>query len=107
MMTDTEINELLTPKLSELLGEYGFDRADVLSDLDHDGDPALFVIAHYRPRARELDAERAIEAIGAMMALLRDRGDDRFPYLRHAYPDDEFAIDAEPEPKTRRKRAIR
>jgi hypothetical protein len=88
MMTDEEIQQLVTPILQERLGKYGFERAEVKSGLDHDGDPVLFVTARYRMEAPELDATRALEAMVEISDLLRAKGETRFSHLTHFHPDD-------------------
>jgi hypothetical protein len=79
----SDLSDILEPILRKHLRPFGFDHADVSSGVDHDGEPALFVTAHYAPRAEAIDADAILDAIGEMQQALLRRGDDRFPYLRH------------------------
>ncbi|KPL52864.1 hypothetical protein ABB55_12100 [Prosthecomicrobium hirschii] len=93
MLKDAQIEKLVTPKLQEMLGPYGFASAHAESGFDHDGDPVVFLYANYREHAPELDALKALKAISETMNLLREHGDERFVHLRHVYPDDDYGID--------------
>lgn len=96
-MTEDEIRSLADDVLRASFGRFGFDHAEVRADLDHDGEPALFVDAIFRPGSIQKDrpafADAFGEALGALRDSLLDGGENRFPYLLPFYPDDEFAED--------------
>ena len=82
-MTEQNLSKVVEPILQKWLRPYGFDRADVSSGLDHDGEPALFITAHYGAREEEVDPDAVLNAISEIQKALQQRGDERFPYLRH------------------------
>jgi len=48
-MTDEEVRALADEVLCDTLGPLGFEKAQVVSGLDHDGEPALFIAAIFKP----------------------------------------------------------
>ncbi|GGK41675.1 hypothetical protein [Salinarimonas ramus] len=90
-MTDEEIRRLVEPILRKHLGPFGFETAEVVSGRDHDGDPAIFVRAHYRPSDPKAAGKARIHASIAIADALSDRGEERYPYLRHLIPDAEVS----------------
>lgn len=77
--------------LREKLGSYGFDHAEVKADVDHDGEPALFIDAVLKPNSQLVEGKIYSEAIGALSSALLRLGERRFPYLLLRHPDDEPA----------------
>ncbi|HEX5846546.1 MAG TPA: hypothetical protein VFY53_09790 [Rhodoplanes sp.] len=91
-MTRNKLTETVEQALRDAVGSAALDHADVTEGLDHDGEPALFVTAHYRPGTDTVDQTAALSTV-------RDRllaaGENRFPYMNHVYPDDPLADDDE------------
>jgi hypothetical protein len=81
----TVADEILRPRL----GPLGLDRIEVASGEDHDGDPALFVTAHFRQGSEVPNGEILSGALGALHEALQKRGELRFPYLNHRFHNDE------------------
>lgn len=48
-MSEEEVRSVADEVSGNVLGPYGFKQALVRSGHDHDGDPALFLRAHFRP----------------------------------------------------------
>lgn len=89
-MNDIEINALLEPVLRDKLGASHFERSEVRSGVDHDGDPVLYVTVHYRPGQAASDLSPAVLAV---LRKLRENGEERIPLLRPRYPDDELGLE--------------
>lgn len=96
-MTDDEVGLVADAVLRETLGSLGFKRVLVRSGFDHDGDPALFIRAHFEPGSRPTGGNTLGAALSALHDALLERGEARFPYLSHYYPDDEFPENVTPE----------
>jgi hypothetical protein len=92
-MTENELRDVANEVLRETLGAHGFEHADVQPAVDHDGEPSLFVTAHFRARAGITDGAASTRALSSLRLRLLDLGEDRFPYIRYDYPDDEILID--------------
>jgi hypothetical protein len=75
------INEVLTRRL----GRYGFRRAEIRADLDHNGDPALFVEARYRRTDAPVDGRETAGARSEIRRRLLEVGEDRFPYIHNHF----------------------
>src|SRR4051794_6308020 len=95
-MTEDEVRTLTDQALRDTLGRFGFERSQVSSDPDHDGEPALFVIAVFKPGSGPIPGKASNDALGALSDALLARGEGRFPYLSHHYPDDERPEDQSP-----------
>jgi hypothetical protein len=89
-MDDMDINALVEPVLRDTLGASRFERSEVRSGTDHDGDPVLYVTVHYRPGQAASDVSPALLAV---LQKLRENGEERIPLLRPRYPDDELGSD--------------
>lgn len=89
-MTDEEVRSIADGVLHETLGPFGYTKVLVRSGFDHDGDPALFLRAHFKPGSGPVPGKPSSTALSALSDALFAKGEARFPYLRHFYPDDEF-----------------
>jgi hypothetical protein len=89
-MTDDDVNRLLEPVLRDVIGPDAFDRSEVESGHDHDGDPVLFVRVFYRPKA---EPRSLTEIVLAALNALNKAGESRFPHIRPVYPDDEAGLE--------------
>jgi hypothetical protein len=87
-MTDV-LTDLIEDVLRKKLGPHGFDHVEVKEDLDHDGEPALFIYAFLKPKTPLIEAKIYGDAHKALSDALLRQGDRRFPYLFLRHPDDE------------------
>lgn len=93
IMTDAEVRSVADTVLSRLLGPYGFTKALVRSGQDHDGDPALFIRAHFKPGSEPFPGKVANTALAALSDALIAQGEMRFPYLTHYFLDGDVPED--------------
>lgn len=75
--------------LKKALGAHGFDHVEIREDVDHDGEPAVFVTAVLRPQTLRIPGEVSASANVAVADVLEKAGDDRLSYLYIQRPDDE------------------
>jgi hypothetical protein len=87
----TIANEILRPRL----GPFGFERLEVETHKDHDGDDALFITARYRSASETPGGDLLLEVLGSLHERLRESGELRFPYLEHRFPDEDATFDDE------------
>ena len=92
-MTEAEISKVANEVLRDTLGAHGFQRAAVQPAPDHDGGPSLKVTAHFRPQAGVTSGEASTRALSSLRQRLLDAGEERLPYIRYDYPDDEVLGD--------------
>jgi phenylalanyl-tRNA synthetase alpha chain len=80
--------------LKRTLGAHGFDHVEeVREDVDHDGEPAVFVTAVLRPQTVRIPGDVSASASVAVAQALKKAGDDRLSYLYIRRPDDERPVD--------------
>ena len=84
---DPDITELIRRTVRESMQPFGLRDVDVRPGEDHDGDPVIFIEAHYDLVDRPIEPD-----IMAKLALiLRDRlwehGETRFPHIRHRFDE--------------------
>lgn len=96
MLSHSEIVDIADEVLRATLGAHGFERSEVVDDIDSDGLRAVQVTARFKPGSQPAEGRAALAALTGLRATLRARGDERFPFLRYDYPDDELP-GAEPE----------
>ena len=92
-MTMDEIKTVTVRSLKETLGSFGFERADVAAGVDHDGDNALFVTAYFASTSQPAGERPLVHAMGSLRRHLLDSGEERFPYLRSDFPDEDILAD--------------
>lgn len=85
MMTDGEINEVVTRVLRNRLNQFGFASSQVRSDTDFDGSSIIRVIAQYEREGR-VPSDKLIDSLEDIRSELIDRGEDRFVFLDNEYP---------------------
>jgi hypothetical protein len=105
-LTDQELANLIKPIAETALKGSGLTQLDIMSRLDHDGDPIIEVDAHLSASASRLSPEVKYDLRQKIIDALNARGDDRFPHVLILYAED----DAEPEnlyPTGRRSRGGR
>lgn len=96
MLELSKISALIDAHLSKRLGVFGFERAEMRIGRDHDGDETIFVVAHYKPAAPELDASTSLTVAIELNELIGAQGDERFVHLTHFWPDEEPTEEAFP-----------
>jgi hypothetical protein len=79
--------------LKKTLGPHGFDHVEIREDVDHDGEPAVFVTAVLRTKALTIPGEVSASANVAVAQVLEKAGDHRLSYLYIRRPDDERPLD--------------
>ncbi len=84
---DPELARAIEAILQERLGRFGLERVEVRGGVDHAGEPAIFVDAWYRLVDEPIDPEVLAEGRLAILDLLAERGDERFPYLRNHFDE--------------------
>ncbi|MCJ2078299.1 hypothetical protein MKK70_17525 [Methylobacterium sp. E-041] len=92
-MTEQELTTLANDILRDVLAPHGFEHADMIAGSDHDGEPSLVVIAHFKSDAGVTDGAVSTKALSRLRQGLLDRGETRFPYIRYDYPGDEVLGD--------------
>lgn len=92
-MTENEIRQVANEVLHETLGPHGFESADIRPAPDYDGEPSLYGTAHFKSQAGITSGEASMLALSSLLRRLLDLGEERFPYIRYDYPDDEVLGD--------------
>ena len=87
MLNEKELKLLVAPILKRRLSRAGLEAFTIQSGEDHDGDPALFIVARFRPTAAEFDGASLLDSIREIREELRRRGDPRLPYVRYQTAD--------------------
>ena len=86
---DDKIVRAVEDVIRARMGRYGFRRAQVRAGFDWTGEPTLFIDAAYdlvaTPLKLGVTYGLAIEVLGALEA----RGEERFPHIRHDFPEDQ------------------
>ena len=95
MLTNAEITGIADEVLRATLGPSGFERAQVMDDVDQDGEPALMVTARFKAGAHLDNGEVVVNALSALRDKLLARGEERFPYLRFNVEGEEPAVDTD------------
>lgn len=74
--------------LSRELGFAGVQEHDIAvhPGEDHDGEPAIMIQVRCRPSSESFDARMAARAVFKLNSVLRQRGEQRFAYIK--YDDD-------------------
>ncbi len=93
MIDEIEARKIIEPILRRALEPYGLAELEVVSSVDHYGDPILLAIAKYRPDAPKLPAKAQLDAVVSAMSDLSRNGDDRFLHVRNVFADGEPAVD--------------
>jgi hypothetical protein len=96
-MTENEILAIADEVLTRHLAASGYERAELRAGYDHDDDPALLVTVHFKPGAGVTGGAVSSAAHVALRMTLLGKGEERFPYLRFKYADDDLEGDDEEE----------
>jgi len=87
MMTDSEINKVISKILRERLTDFGFQRATVHSEQDFDGSSILRVTAHLKKL--DVPSSRLTAALHEIRSALLSKNEERFVLLGSESPNDE------------------
>ena len=85
--------------LRQKLGSHGFRTASVCAGSDHDGDPVLFIEAHFDLVPHPIDPIIIAGMTVALQKALEGIGEQRFPHISYDFHDDQVIA------ATKRKRA--
>ncbi|TNC15089.1 hypothetical protein FF100_05860 [Methylobacterium terricola] len=92
-MTVDEITTIADEILTRYLTASGYARVEVRPGYNQSDEPSLFVVAHMKPGAGVTGGKESNAANAALWLALREKGEERFPYLDFDYPDDEAFCD--------------
>lgn len=93
MLKDTDVRSVANEIFSRALGPDRFDHLDVEVGPDHYGDPSFFVAVYLRPGVDPRDVADISNAHADLRRRLLDLDEERFPYLRRHFADDEVLGD--------------
>ena len=98
---DDKTRAVIISVLRQKLERSGFRTASVRAGGDHDGDPVLFIEAHFDLVADPIDPAITSGITAALCTALEEVGETRFPHIRYDFHDDQVIV----ERKRKRKRA--
>ncbi len=84
-----DVRSAIEGVLHESLAAYGYRKATVRADVDHDGDPVLRVTAHFDLVPEPIETSITFEIIGKVREALAEIGETRFPHVRYDFHDDQ------------------
>ena len=87
------VRETIDRVLREKLGPSGFRDGDVRAGTDHDGDPMLFVVAHFDLVREPIDPAITFDIIRVLGDALGEIGETRFPLVRYDFHDDQVMLE--------------
>ena len=88
-MTSPNVRELAETLIRRELGARGLAWVAVREDVDHGGEPALFVEAVLERVADRVGGDASSRLHATLSQALLKAGEQRFPYFRVRYLDDE------------------
>lgn len=101
MLKNTDVQAVASEIFARALGPDRFDHVEVETGTDHDGDPSFFVMLHFKPGVDPRDVNDVSRAHADLRLRLLDLDEDRFPYLRNFFANDEILVgDNEPDRST-------
>jgi hypothetical protein len=92
-MNHDEIVRVADEILGRELKKAGYDHADVASGLDHEDEPALFIVAYLTNSNEKNNGSLYSNAHVSLRERLRDLGEARFPYLSFRFKGDVEALE--------------
>lgn len=85
-MVKDEVAAKITEVLHAQLDAIGFERAEILEEEDHDGDPILRIVLYYGKVEPAIDVSPTFSLARHVKDAIRPLGEDRFPHFRHRFP---------------------
>jgi hypothetical protein len=85
---EKEIRRVLNARLKKI----GFNKAEIRSGHDYDGDPVIFIEAYYKFRNEPVDVRDLSPLIDELVDALNAVGEPRFPHIRHHFDDRQEAV---------------
>jgi hypothetical protein len=83
IMSDEQVNQIVSDLLGKRLGDVGFERSSVKSEEDFDGESVLRVRAHFNNG--KVPTDRLIDAVSDIRSELLRRGEERYVFLKGEY----------------------
>ena len=87
-VTDAEISQVARDILGRVLGQAGFESARTEMKPNHADEDSIFVTVRFHPGVDLTGRSMTGEALVALRDALRDRGEERLPYLIYQFPND-------------------
>jgi hypothetical protein len=84
---EPRIVELIERTVRESMQPYGLRSVDVRAGEDHDGDPVIFVEAHYDLSETPVETTVIIDLLGILRGRLWEARERRFPHIRHKFDE--------------------
>ena len=84
-----KVRDAIERVLRERLGRQGFREVAVRAGADHDGDPALFIVAHFDLAPQPIDPAFTVGITVAVSDALDEIGETRFPHITYDLHDDQ------------------
>lgn len=88
-MVSKEVQAAIERVLHDRLDRIGFESVDVLETTDHEGDPILQIVIHYRRIGDSVDPTPTFSLARYLRDELRPLGEQRFPHFTHRFPEDQ------------------
>ena len=92
-LTDTEIGAVIERVLGDRWRDVGYDHADVVSEDDVYGEPALSVTAWLKPGSPSIPVDLYSSSLLDLRDAIRAEGEERYAYVRLGRPDDPVVED--------------
>lgn len=92
-MTDADVKAIADRVLGLHLSGSGLDHIEISVDRDDPDAPTLLVEAFMKPGVSSVGGRMVSAAHDELSQSLLSAGEERFPYLRVRYPDDEALVD--------------
>lgn len=86
---NSEIMALIEQTVREMMGPFGLKSVSVRAGEDHDGDPVIFVEAHYGLSETPVDLEVTSALATTLRSRLWEHGEVRFPHIRHKFNENQ------------------
>ncbi len=93
---DRDAEAAVKEAVLSLFGPETIERVVVFPGEDEAGEPALSVTIFLRSAQSRMSGRRLLDVIDAAVTALREREDDRFPFVTFLSPEDESAEDTRP-----------
>jgi hypothetical protein len=88
-MIREDVREAIEQVLGDALADIGYEKAEIVEDVDHDGDSILRITVHYNKLEGPVDPSPTFSLARLVKDKVRPLGEERFPHFRHLFPDDQ------------------